>query len=100
MVRDAEPVVYEGREMIGPNNEGHRANGAPQIKTQTQRPDYSSDDGVGKAFDTLRAQLEMFGCGLHEMADRGYFVSHCNVSRQLPDLRAVRQMLMQIGGRA
>ncbi len=82
------------------NDEGHRANGAPQVQTQTHYVDYSSDGGVGKAFDTLRAQLEMCGCGLHEMADRGYFVSHGNFSRQLPDLRAVRQMLMQIGGRA
>jgi hypothetical protein len=32
------------------------------------------------------------------MADQGYFVSHGSVSLQLPDLRAVRQMLMQIGG--
>ena len=86
--------------MSRPNNEGHRANGAPQVQTQTQHADYSSDDGLGKAFDTLRAQLEMCGCGLHEMADRSYFVSHGNVSRQLPDLRAVREMLVQIGGRA
>lgn len=84
--------------MSRPNNEGHRANGAPQVQTQTQHVDYSSDDGIGKAFATLRAQLEMCGCGLHEMADRGYFVSHGNVSQQLPDLRAVRQLLALIGG--
>ena len=81
------------------NDEGQRANVAPQVQTQTQHVDYSSADGIGKAFDTLRAQLEMCGCGLHEMADHGYFVSCGNLSRQLPDLRAVRQMLMQIGGR-
>ena len=86
--------------MSHPNDEGQRANVAPQVQTQTHHVDYSSDDGVGKAFDALRAQLEMCGCGLHEMADRGYFVSCGNLSRQLPDLRAVRQMLVQIGGRA
>lgn len=85
--------------MSRPNDKGQRANVALQVQTQTQHVDYSSADGIGKAFDTLRAQLEMCGCGLHEMADRGYFVSHGNVSRQLPDLRAVRQMLVQIGGR-
>jgi len=85
--------------MSRPNDEGQRANAAPQVQTQIQHSDYSSDDGVGKAFDTLRAQLEMCGCGLHEMADRSYFVSCGNLSRQLPDLRAVRQMLVQIGGR-
>jgi len=85
--------------MSRPNDEGQRANVAPQVQTQIQHVDYSSDDGVGKAFDTLRAQLEVCGCGLHEMADRGYFVSCGNLSRQLPDLRAVRQMLVQIGGR-
>ena len=85
--------------MIGPNDEGQRANVAPQVHAQ-KLPHYSTnDDGFSKAFDTLRAQLEMCGCGLHEMADRGYFVSHGNLSRQLPDLRAVRQMLVRIGGR-
>ena len=86
--------------MSRPNDEGQRANVAPQVQTQTQHVDYSSADGISKAFDTLRAQLEMCGCGLHQLADQGYFVSHGNVSRQLPDLRAVRQLLMQIGGRA
>ena len=87
--------------MAAPNEGGSGARDAEPTKAdQNQQVDYSSDDGASKAFDTLRAQLEMFGCGLHEMADRGYFVSHGNFSRQLPDLRAVRQMLMQIGGRA
>lgn len=86
--------------MSRPIDEGQRANVAPQVQTESQQPDYPSADGVGKAFDTLRAQLEMCGCGLHQMADRGYFVSCGNLSRQLPDLRAVRQMLVQIGGRA
>ena len=57
-------------------------------------------DGERKVLTTLRAQLETCGCGLHEMADRGYFVSLGNLSGQPPDLRAVRQMLVQIGGRA
>lgn len=85
--------------MSRPNDEGQRANVAPQVQTQTHHVDYSSDEGVGKAFDALRAQLAMCGRGLHEMADRGYFVSCGNLSWQLPDLRAVRQMLAQIGGR-
>ena len=82
------------------NDEGHRANGAPQVQTQNPRCNSTNDDGISKAFDMLRTQLEMCGCGLHELADRSYFVSHGNLSRQLPDLRAVRQMLVQIGGRA
>ena len=85
--------------MSRPNEEGQRANVAPQVQTQIQHADYPSDEGVGKAFDTLRMQLEMCGCGLHEMADRDYFVSCGSLSKQLPDLRAVRQMLVQIGGR-
>lgn len=84
-----------------PNDDGSGARDAEPTKAdQNQRVDYCSDDGASKAFDILRAQLKMCRCGLHEMADRGYFVSHGSPSRQLPDLRAVRQMLVQIGGRA
>lgn len=89
--------------MRAPNDDGPggaRDATEPTKADQNQHTDYSSDDGASKAFDTLRAQLQMCGCGLHEMADRGYFVSHGGVSRQLPDLRAVRQMLVRIGGRA
>ena len=86
--------------MSRPNDDGSGARDAEPIRADQNQPvNYPSDGGTSKAFATLRAQLEMCGCGLHEMADRGYFVSHGNVSRQLPDLRAVRQMLVQIGGR-
>lgn len=87
--------------MTAPNDDGSGARDAePTEADQNRRPDYPSADGASKAFDMLRAQLQMCGCGLHEMADRSYFVSHSSHSRQLPDLRAVRQMLVQIGGRA
>ena len=83
------------------NGKGVSISSADAPKThEFKHADFTTDDGVGKAFDTLRARLEMCGCGLHEMADRSYFVSCGSLSRQLPDLRAVRQMLVQIGGRA
>ena len=84
--------------MSRPNDEGQRANVALPVQAQNLLCNSTNDEGVSKAFDTLRAQLEMCGCGLHQMADRGYFVSRGNVSQQLPDLRAVRQMLVLIGG--
>lgn len=87
--------------MTAPNDEGAGARDANPLKTnQNPSPKCASDEGVSKAFATLRAELALRGFGLHEMADSGYFVSKWNLSRQLPDLRAVRQMLVQIGGRA
>lgn len=74
--------------MTAANDDGSGARDAEPTKAdQNQRVDCRSAEGVGKAFDILRAQLQMSGCGLHAMADRGYFVSH-------------GQMLVQIGGRA
>lgn len=85
--------------MTAPNDDAGLQPGA-EAHTQNDTAIIGHDDGASKAFDILRAQFQMCGCGLHEMADRGYFVSHGSLSRQLPDLRAVRQMLVQIGGRA
>ena len=75
--------------MGGPSGKGVGITSANAPKThQIKHTDSTNDEGVGKAFDTL-----------HEMSDRGYFVACGNLSQQLPDLRAVRQMLVQIGGR-
>lgn len=70
--------------MTRPNDDGHRVSSDPREKD----------------FATLRAELALRGFGLHQLEDAGYFVSKWNLSRQLPDLRAVRALLIQIGGRA
>ena len=86
--------------MIGASGKGVGISSANAPKTNdNEQRDFASDQGTGKAFATLHVELAMRGFGLHEITDQGYFVSRLNRSRQLPSLRAVRVMLMQIGGR-
>ena len=85
--------------MSRPNDEGHRANGAPQVQTQNQRCNSTNDDGVSKALDTMKARAALCGCSLHELADGGYLVGRWNYSKAVPCLRAVGDLLRQIGGR-
>jgi hypothetical protein len=82
--------------MNGPIGKGVGTRNANAPKTHdTEQRDSASDEGTRKPFATLRAELVVRGYGLHEH----HFESRWNVARQLPDLRAVRVMLMQIGGR-
>ena len=84
--------------MSRPNDEGHRANGAPEIQTQNQHLHFANDGDAGKALATMKARAELCGCTLHELAD-GYLVGKWNYSKAVPCLRAVGDLLRQIGGR-
>jgi len=92
--------TLRGGALIGSSGKGVGIASANTPKTNdNEQRDFASDEGTGKAFATLHVELAMRGLGLHEITDRGYFVSRLHGSRQLPALRAVRVMLMQIGGR-
>ena len=93
-VRYAKPLVSEGRKMSRPNDEGQRANAAPQ--TQTQNRHFANDDGDSKALSTMKARAALCGCTLHELSD-GYLVGRWNYSKAVPCLRAVGDLLRQIG---
>jgi hypothetical protein len=54
-------------------------------------------DAEHKAEATLRAELALRGHSLHRLANGGFLVSMCSLSRELPDLRAVRQFAKQVG---
>ena len=84
--------------MISPNDKGHRANGAPEIQTQPNQAHFANDDGNGKALATMKVRAALCGCTLHELSD-GYLVGRWNYSRAVPCLRAVGDLLRQIGGR-
>ncbi len=47
--------------MIRPNEEGHRANGAPKDQLQYQHSDFACDDGAGKALATMQARVDPAG---------------------------------------
>ena len=85
--------------MSRPNDEGHRANGAPQIQAQTNHKHFANDDGDGKALATMKARAALCGCTLIEMADGEFLVARWNYSKAVPCLRAVGNLLRQIGGR-
>ena len=62
-------------------------------------PALSTEMDERKTFITMQAQAARCGCTLHELADGGYLVSRWNYSRAVPCLRAVGDMLRQMGGR-
>lgn len=83
--------------MIRPNDKGHRANGAPETQVQTQHHDFAADDGASKALATMKARAALCGCTLHEMADGTFLLGCWNYSKAVPCLRAVGNLLRQIG---
>lgn len=83
---------------VGPNDEGHRANGAPETHAN-QRVNFASDGTVGKALATMQERAAQCGCTLHELADGAYLVGGRGDSTTAPCLRAVGNLLRQIGGR-
>ena len=85
--------------MSRPYDEGHRANGAPQEQAQTNHQYSANDDAGSKALATMKARAALCGCTLHELSD-GYLVGKWNYSKAVPCLRAVGDLLRQIGGRA
>lgn len=84
--------------MSRPNDEGHRANGAPEIQALEQRLHFASDDTGSKALATMKERAALCGCTLHEMADGEFLVTRCDYSKAVPCLRAVGNLLRQIGG--
>ena len=90
----------EGKVMGRPDDEGHRANGAPKVETQNQRVHFANEGDDGKAQATMKARAALAGCTLHELADGGYLVSRWNYSKAVPCLQAVGDLLRQIGGRS
>ena len=60
-----------------------------------QHPHFANDDGASKALTTMKARAALCGCTLHELSDGAFMVG----SRGVPCLRAVGDMLRQMGGR-
>jgi hypothetical protein len=92
-------VVSKGSTVSPPNDEGHRANGAPQVQAKDQHSHFANDDDAGKAFAAMQARAALCGCTLHELAGGTYLVGRWNCSKSVPCLRAVGYLLRQIGGR-
>lgn len=86
--------------MSRPNDEGAGDCGSHPPKTnQNQHLHFANDDGASKALATMKAKAALCGCALHELADGAYLVGKWDYSRAVPCLRAVGDLLRQIGGR-
>ena len=72
---------------------------APEKFDQQTGLNFASDIGHGKALATLKAQAALCGCRLVELADGSFLICKWNYSRAVPCLRAVGDVLRQIGGR-
>ena len=68
--------------MSRPNDEGQRWRAAPQVQTQNQRQYFANDDGTSKA-----------------LADRQSLLVRLSHNAAEPSLRAVGDMLREIGDR-
>jgi len=66
-------------------------------KEKADNRDFASDDAHGKALAVMRARAALCGCSLHEMADGAFLVGRWGYSKALPCLRAVGDMLRQMG---
>ena len=83
--------------MHGPNSKGAGVcdTNAPETH-KNQHPHFANDDGDSKALATMKARAALCGCTLHELSD-GYLVGKWNYSKAVPCLRAVGDLLRQIG---
>ncbi len=81
------------------NDEGAGVCGAnPPNANQDQHAYFANEDSAGKALATMKARAALCGCALHELSD-GFLVAKWNYSKAVPCLRAVGDLLRQIGGR-
>lgn len=81
------------------NDEGPTVAAAtPQEQTQSDGAILPQVDDPRKALAVLRAHAALCGCGLHELSSGGYLLTRWGLAKELPDLRAVGDLLRRIGG--
>ena len=59
--------------------------------------DCANDGANRKALASMTARAALCGCTLHELSGGGYLLCRWGHCRELPDLRAVAQLLRQMG---
>ena len=100
-MRYAEQVVSEGRQVSGANGKGTGVCGTNPPEThENQHLHFANDGTASKALAAMQARAAQYGCTLHELSDGAFLVGSWNYSKAVPCLRAVGDLLRQIGGRA
>ena len=86
--------------MTDPQRATPGGSGQANADQETANPAIVVDiDAERKAFSTMQARAALCGCTLHELADGAFLVGRWNCSKVVPCLRAVGDLLCQIGGR-
>lgn len=71
----------------------------PPETHQNEHLDFAEAAEQGQVLATMRARAARCGCTLHQLADGTYLLTRWSCSRALPCLRAVGDLLRQMGGR-
>ena len=69
---------------------------AAQSREQVQHLDSACDDGAGKAFATLSAELALIGYCLSRPSWGGYRITRWNLQRNEVSLEGVKQFLRRV----
>lgn len=67
-----------------------------QVSADTR--DCANEGAERKAFAMMTARAALCGCTLHELSGGGHLLCRWGISRELPCLRAVGELLRRIGG--
>ncbi len=60
--------------------------------------DFAAAAADGKALATMKARAAQAGCVLHELAGGGFLLCRWGLTKELPCLRAVGDLLRRMGG--
>jgi len=86
--------------MSRPNDQGVGVRGANPPKTlNNTHPDFASDIASGQALAAMQSRAALAGCAVYQLGEGGFVVGGRGYSKAAPDLRAVGNLLRQIGGR-
>jgi hypothetical protein len=84
--------------MNRPNKEGVGARDANPLRTHSnEQANFASSDAIGKAFASMLGQAARRGCTLRELSDGRYLIGGRGHIVAVPCLRAVGDLLRQIG---
>jgi hypothetical protein len=84
---------------VTPTNDNAR--GQPGVVGEQESAtngDCANDGANLKALASMTARVALCGCTLHELSGGGYMLCRWGMSRELPCLRAVGDLLRRIGG--
>jgi hypothetical protein len=114
----AAPDACSGLRLSGLDSMGAASGAAPRVAATAKdnAPRLAGTEGVkdqsetntrdsaaafteGKALATMQARAAQAGCVLHELSGGGFLLCRWGMTKELPCLRAVGDLLRRLGGR-